>query len=131
MNLPVHIRFLPSPASALRLIALLTLAFQTLPLHGASERDLEETLAGTKWHWQGRPDFLLELRADGTFALDAWAKQGIEAEWEATGPKEVTVTVTSRKFHNLTATLIFDADLTSFTGTDLDKNRKISRSPRA
>jgi hypothetical protein len=103
---------------------------QTVSPLGAAGRELEDALAGTKWLWQGREEYVVELRKDGTFAMDDWTRQGIEAEWEATGPKEVTVTVTSRKFRNLTATLIFDDALTSFTGTDLDKNRPIVKSRR-
>lgn len=93
--------------------------------------ELTTLLGGTMWYWHGRQDRVAELRKDGTFALDDWAQQGLTATWHATGPREVTVTVTSPKFHGQTATLLFPEDLSSFTGTDLDKNRPILTSPRA
>ncbi|QIF04980.1 hypothetical protein G5S37_26865 [Roseimicrobium sp. ORNL1] len=97
---------------------------------GLAQAELTKLLGGTQWHWHGKPDRVLELRKDGTFQLDDWAQQGITATWRVTGQREVTVTVTSQKFKNLTATLIFTEDFSAFTGTDLDKNRIIAVSPR-
>lgn len=104
----------------------------TLPLPAADPdaKHLNEALADTRWLWHGREDRILILRKDGTFDLKDWTRQGIAATWKATAPQKVTVTVTSAKFKNLTATLIFEDKLGAFTGTDLDKNRAITRSPR-
>jgi hypothetical protein len=97
---------------------------------GPREKILADSLAGTKWLWHGKPQFVVEFRRDGVFELADWKRQGIAAVWKATGPHWVTVTVTSNKFKNLTANLVFNKDRTSFTGTDLDWNREIVQSPR-
>ncbi|RBP42542.1 hypothetical protein DES53_106251 [Roseimicrobium gellanilyticum] len=91
---------------------------------------LAQNLGGTRWLWHGKKDRVMKLRKDGHFELGDWNQQGISAVWQATGPREVTVTVISPKFRDLTATLVFDGGLTSFTGTDLDKKRQVVRSPR-
>jgi hypothetical protein len=39
------------------------------------------------------------------------------------------VTVAGKKFRNLTAVFNFNEDRTSFTGHDLDRNRKVTTSP--
>ena len=91
---------------------------------------LESFLVGTKWLMYEIPGRIVEFGENGKFELDDWRMQGIEARWRATGPKQVTVVVVSQKFGNLTATLNFDNRLSYFTGTDLDHNRKITKSPR-
>ena len=97
---------------------------------GDRKKALGEFLAGTKWLMYDRADRELEFRKDGKFALPAWASQGISAVWRATGPNQVTVTVVSQKFRNLTAVFNFNEDRTAFTGHDLDKKREVTRSPR-
>ena len=95
-----------------------------------NDQPLAEFLPGTKWLMYGRKDRVVEFHDEGKFVLDDWTQQGLAAEWKATGPNQVTVTITSGKFKNLTATLDFNETRSSFTGTDLDKTRKITRSPR-
>lgn len=136
MNKLVHILLGTAVLPKLRVVVLLLCACTMSHRVGAADakndqtKTLAESLGGTKWLWYGREDQVLEFRRDGKFVLAAWAEQAIAATWRATGPNEVTVTVTSQKFRNLTATLIFNDDLSLFTGTDLDKNRAIAKSPR-
>ena len=89
-----------------------------------------EFLAGTKWLWYGREDRVLEFRKDGEFKLADWGQQNLAAVWKVTGPNEVTVTITSPKFKDLKARLVFNDDHSAFTGIDLGGKRIISRSPR-
>lgn len=122
-------------------IALIGLAVDRQPVadsrsfggeHDSSEDNhpLGGFLIGTKWLMYEIPGRIVEFGENGKFELDDWKKQGIEARWKVTGPKQVTVTVVSAKFRNLKATLNFDNRLSYFTGTDLDRKRQISKSPR-
>lgn len=105
-------------------------AFQKGQEKPADDHQLGEFLVGTKWLMYEIPGRIVEFGAGGKFDLDDWKMQGIEARWQVTGPKQVTVTVTGTKFHNLTAVLNFDNRLSYFTGTDLDHKRQITKSPR-
>jgi hypothetical protein len=100
--------------------------------HRDSEEDrgLGEFLIGTRWLMYEIPGRIVEFGEDGRFHLEDWKMQGIEALWKVTGRKQVTVTVISPKFKNLTATFNFDDRLSYFTGTDLDHKRQITKSPR-
>ena len=100
------------------------------PEKPGNDQPLAEFLPRTKWLMYGRNDRVVEFHNDGKFVLDDWTQQGLAAEWKANGPNQVTVTITSDKFKNLTATLNFDETRSWFTGTDLDKTRKITKSPR-
>jgi hypothetical protein len=97
---------------------------------GDRKRELTEFLAGTKWLMYQIPGRIVEFGKEGKFNLEDWKQQGIVARWKATGPNQVTVTVTSKKFHNLTAVMNFNEERTHFTGHDLDRNRQIIESPR-
>ena len=96
----------------------------------AEDHQLREFLTGTRWLMYEIPGRIVEFGENGRFDLDDWKMQDIEARWKVTGPRQVTVTVVSQKFHNLTATLNFDDHISFFTGTDLDHNRRITKSPR-
>jgi len=100
------------------------------PERAEENHQLSEFLIGTRWLMYEIPGRIVEFGENGNFELDDWKMQGIEARWKATGPKQVTVTVVSQKFKNLTATLNFDDRLSFFTGTDLDHHRRITKSPR-
>src|SRR5262249_53520598 len=76
------------------------------------------------------PGRIVEFGPEGKFDLEDWKKHDIEGRWKVTGPRQVTVTVISQKFRNLTAELNFDDRLSYFTGHDLDRNRQITKSPR-
>jgi hypothetical protein len=96
----------------------------------AGNPQLGEFLVGTKWLMYEIPGRIVEFGENGKFELEDWKMQGIEAQWKVTGPRQVTVTVTSQKFHHLTALLNFDGRLSYFTGHDLDPKRQITKSPR-
>jgi hypothetical protein len=93
-------------------------------------KPLAEFLAGTKWLWYARAIDVLEFRPDGKVELADWTRRGLVTGWEATGPNQVTLKIISGRTNNLTATLIFSDDRTSFTGTDFTRGRQIAKSPR-
>src|SRR4051794_32420576 len=66
-------------------------------------RHLGEFLVGTKWLMYEIPGRIVEFGENGKFLLDDWKIHEIEGRWKVTGPKQVTVTVISPKFKNLTA----------------------------
>jgi hypothetical protein len=92
-------------------------------------RPLAEFLAGTRWQMGAGKDFAVVFRPDGVFEFPAWKRQGITAVWKVTGPAQVTVTVTSEKYRDLTTKLVFNEQRTSFGGLDLDGKRRIEIVP--
>jgi hypothetical protein len=98
--------------------------------NAVNNRPLGEFLIGTKWLMYEIPGRIVEFGPNGKFLLDDWRIHDIEGRWKVTGPKQVTVTVISQKFRNLTAVFNFDDRLSYFTGHDLDRNRQVTKSPR-
>jgi hypothetical protein len=82
----------------LKVAALLLLAFgvgetsrilHAEPIQPPAEKPLAAFLPGTKWLWYGSQNDEVEFRKGGEFELADWARQGLAAVWEVTGPNEV------------------------------------------
>jgi hypothetical protein len=88
---------------------------------------LKEFLRDTKWLWEGSKDHVLQFRKDGKVSLDYWS---LATDWKVTGPNEVTF-IMHKKPEDVTSTVTFTDDRSSFSGVAFVKTRMVRRTPRA
>ncbi len=86
-------------------------------------------LPGTIWLWDGEKGENMEFLKDGTVAQATWTRTGLKTGWEVVGPHEVKLTILSGRKNNMTASLIFAEDRTSFTGKNFNPKDKLRKSP--
>jgi hypothetical protein len=79
---------------------------------------LKEFLEGTKWKWNGKE--LMEFAKGGLVKQDGWEHRGLVTAWNTVNDREVKLTIRKGRKNNLTAVLVFDAERSSFTGTDFN-----------
>lgn len=91
---------------------------------------LKEFLEGTKWKWNGRE--LMEFAKGGLVKQEGWEHRGLVTAWNTVNDREVKLTIRKGRKNNLTAVLVFDAERSSFTGTDfvggaLNKSERLEK----
>jgi hypothetical protein len=96
-----------------------------------SDRPLKEFLGGTKWLWYGSPANELTFLEDGTIGFTEWTNKGLVTGWKVTAKNGVKLTILKGRENNMTATLDFSEDRSSFTGIDFNGRSQIVKSPRA
>jgi hypothetical protein len=91
---------------------------------------LHEYLAGTKWLWNARADWVLTFLEDGTVDQADWIRKGLVTGWKVDNESQVTLSILKGRKDNLTATLVFAEDRLSFTGMDFSEKNPIAKSDR-
>jgi hypothetical protein len=79
--------------------------------------ELREHLQGTKWQWDGGGgEFIMFSKGASTCGEWSLAKDGLIVSWDAIDTRTVLLSLVRGRTNDLLAVLVFNGDMTSYTG---------------